>query len=359
MAAAVAFGKSTHPLPHSDFAVPTSPPPPGVFYPKPCGNPIGTCYAFPNQDFPYDPLALVAGCTIKCIQDAEVLVFHMPCIDGMLAASMAYWANPRLKLIGVTHDALHAGAIDKEIEGKRTIFCDICPKPEKLRPRLDLVIDHHPATAEIVDPPSDGELKRVIFDGKKSGAGLMWWYLTRRHPQAPDTPLFLRAVDSRDRGLFDVVPLSGALYTAIGDSTCVGCYMDMLYQPLRFVAPEVLKAEQERLARVQQLVPTARAFCIGGRRAWVVCDVHHTLVSELGRGILTTSPDRQHDVAALLCYNAELKTTRWSFRSIDGESARTMALYMKGNGHGDAAGATTEGEDWEKFTEGAWVEGDG
>ena len=154
--------------------------------------------------------------------DADIFVYHYPCIDGQLSAALAYIVKPTMTFIGTT--LKDVDVLAEQLSGKRVIFCDVCPT--RPHPYLHWVIDHHTRAKE------QQSNTNVIYDEVKSGAGLLWWLLTDDDPQSECTPRLIKAVDSTD---FTSSSDMGELCVALQDVDCFDCYIQALCDPDNFM----------------------------------------------------------------------------------------------------------------------------
>jgi len=295
----------------------------------------------PPAVFPRDdaPPAHTEGLAIRSLLDADVLVYHDPCHDGRMAAALAYGANPALKLIGIAPHQLAKGVLDEELKGKRVVFCDLCPAG--LTSDQQLVLDHHPRAGESV-AGHGWSAQQVVFDTTRSGAALMWWFITGSNIKLPH---LVRAIDLYDRGLFEQAPDAVGYHMALDDTPCPACYLEHMNDPSALITEEIRVKLRARQALLNATMGRAVEGTIHGTRVWLFADTPYNLVNEIGRLHLLAYSARAPGVAAFTRYNETEGRTAFSFRSVDGESARALALKMGGDGHGDAAGAGIDGRD--------------
>lgn len=285
--------------------------------------------------------------TVNNIQEAAFLVHHAPCVDGFLAASLAWGANPRLKMIGAHPQEVRDGKIPDKIkvlypgENGPVVYCDVCPDAAT----NSLVLDHHPVAATLV---SDVQPQSVIFDHLRSGAALMWQYIYGKKDLS-EAPEFVRAVDLYDRGQFSEAEKfrSSLYYSACallsednGGKPCPLCYLNLMVDP----EPMLLRATQQDIAHKKQVdfwANLAIPVTFMDRPAMLVYGSDGRYSTDISRRVF-----EKHIDATLIImprYHPGDNKTYWSFRSRDGKSAREAAQLLKGNGHGDAAGAETIG----------------
>lgn len=148
-----------------------------------------------------------------------IVFFHADCADGSLSAYLMEDMLPHAELRPSVYGKENTAGVD----GADVYFVDFSAPLEVMQDIADrahslTVIDHHKTAEEALKSlPSMASRATVIFDMKRSGAGLTWDYL---HPKTP-RPWYVDYVEDRDlwnwrlpesKGinayLFDVVPMT-------------------------------------------------------------------------------------------------------------------------------------------------------
>lgn len=133
----------------------------------------------------------------------KLIFYHHPCLDGSTAAWAALQAFGRENAVyqGFTHDQddVILKAIDAYVTDKTSVyFCDIVPP----RPILEMlpekagqiiIYDHHVSAEKMLKSFSHPKCE-IVFDMKRSGAGLTWDML---HPGKP-RPFVIELVEAMD-----------------------------------------------------------------------------------------------------------------------------------------------------------------
>ena len=123
----------------------------------------------------------------------QVVIYHSPCPDGFLAATILLSALPASVIyIGTDHRSL-----TRVLYHYRDYYCllvDIAPTVSDLallQPERFVVLDHHESSRETFAQltPAQG-----IYEPKRSGCGLAWQYVYAKWCM----PYLVAAVEARD-----------------------------------------------------------------------------------------------------------------------------------------------------------------
>ena len=309
-------------------------------------NPVQKCTLVPHMN---------VTLKVPSISSADIVVYHSPCVDGHLSAALAHWfacgQNQVLKFHGSSPQDAQDGKVIEKLgtsgitDSQFIVYCDICPRADTLRP-MDLVIDHHPLAAKTASQITDRS--QVVFNTERSGAALMWEYLTGT--DVSNAPEFVRAVDLHDRGKFtEAQALRSEQYYAatsiIADQNenkpCFDCYIELMNNPEPLLNQTAEWVERHK-KQVAFFVQMARRVMFYEREAVFVYGADGRYATDIGRALLDVQSD-PNKLVIVARYDASKNLTFWSFRSRDGMSAAAAAQILRGNGHGNAAGAETHG----------------
>ena len=132
------------------------------------------------------------------MEQFDIIYYHKNCPDGIGGLWVANHSN-KIPI----HYPLPAGEnpILEEMENKRIIFVDVCPKPNFILQTIKkcnkmVILDHHKSSKEMVEDIMKKKFSNleIIFDMERSGAKIAWDYF---FPKTP-CPFFINYIEDKD-----------------------------------------------------------------------------------------------------------------------------------------------------------------
>ena len=128
----------------------------------------------------------------------DIICYHKNCPDGIggLWAANYYKEIPK-------HYPLPAGENPylEEIENKKIIFVDVCPKPDFIIETIEkcskmVILDHHKTSKEMLESIIERNYPNleIVFDMGRSGAKIAWEYFFPNRP----CPFFISYIEDKD-----------------------------------------------------------------------------------------------------------------------------------------------------------------
>jgi uncharacterized protein len=267
----------------------------------------------------------------------DLIYYHAQCTDGWCSAYIASKRYPEAKLIPAYHSTEPPYA---EVEGKDVLMVDFCWKTIEVNSRLSAlaksltIIDHHrTAKADIEGLPN------VIFDLKRSGAGLTWDELFGKEVDIPGVitipgqprPWYVNYVEDRD--LWN---------NKLPDTKEISAYLKLI--PLTIEAWDNLVSENRHTAAtngavllkginnyVSEVIQTRRLGTFHDRSVGVI-NAPFPYISELGHELAKESQ------IGMSWYERQDGKISFSMRSIGDIDVSAIARIHGGGGHTNAAG---------------------
>jgi len=286
-----------------------------------------------------------------------LVIHHANCNDGVCAAAIAEQYHQENDM-HISHFAMgynntvseiaeHLVELKaKNLEVTNILFVDFSLKLKamqvltKLVPEV-LVIDHHIGAKEDTSHPEYGA--DVVFDDKRSGAGLTWDYF---YPDLKDDrPTIVDIVEDRDLWNFKH-DLTEPVCAIIRDGGMeVRRWMDLLNLSYNQIMHNIAEKGQAVLDHNRAMINTE----VNKQLKWLnvvsiegIPDFHvfnsTTLVSEQLNTLLI---HEDYKLAAAVSYRMSNDGSLYcSARSIDDKSALKVAKHFSGGGHPNASGFT-------------------
>lgn len=297
------------------------------------------------------------------LKPSVVCLYHANCMDGLISAAIVNL---------FFHGAVECVPIHYKDEvpvdlmvGRHVYMVDFTFEPEEILPHLGkmrnlTVIDHHHdamapwvALAEAKTYPTD-QLK-VVYNGKRSGAGLVWQYFfgAPGHSRSSDMPILIQYAQEYDlrtkllpdtdevqSGLRYNFPPRDAALAALGDFLLKGGPEEV--EELRRIGTVILRQEMIMVEAFIKRHLMVRDFL--EYKNIPVCYMPVELANQAGEVLHTRFVDAPFVV--LFEDNYQDGTRKYSFRSRkDGDiDVSAIAQRFGGKGHFDSSGATVKRE---------------
>jgi oligoribonuclease NrnB/cAMP/cGMP phosphodiesterase (DHH superfamily) len=269
----------------------------------------------------------------------DLIYYHAQCTDGWCAAYIASKRYPEARLVPAYHSTEPPYV---NVEGKDVLMVDFCWKTLETNAKLGAlaksltIIDHHrTAKADIEGLPN------VIFDLKRSGAGLTWDYLFGKDAEdliyrdgsnfQEERPWYVNYVEDRD--LWN---------NKLPDTKEVSAYLKLI--PHTVEAWNILVSENRHTAvtngavlliginnYVDEIVQTRRLGTFHGRTVGIV-NAPFPHASEIGHELAKESE------ISMSWYERQDGKISFSMRSIGNIDVSAIAKLHGGGGHINAAG---------------------
>jgi len=285
-----------------------------------------------------------------------LVIHHANCNDGVCAAAIAEQYHKENDM-HISHFAMGYNNMVSEIaehlvelraknlEVTNVLFVDFSLKLKamqvltKLVPEV-LVIDHHIGAKEDTNHPDYGA--DVIFDDKRSGAGLTWDYF---YPDLKDSrPMIVDIVEDRDLWNFDFDITEPVCAIIRDDGMDISRWVELLHlnpdevSSLGKKGQAVLDHNKAMIAtEVNRQLNWPNVISIEGiskfhifNSTTLISEQLNTLLSHPDYKLNTAVSYRMGNNGMLYC----------SARSIDDKSALEVAKRFNGGGHPNAAGFT-------------------
>jgi oligoribonuclease NrnB/cAMP/cGMP phosphodiesterase (DHH superfamily) len=269
----------------------------------------------------------------------DLIYYHAQCTDGWCSAYIASKEYPEAKLIPAYHSTEPPYV---EVEGKDVLMVDFCWKTLEVNSKLSAlaksltIIDHHRTAKSDIEG-----LSNVIFDLKRSGAGLTWDYLFGKDAEhllyrdgstfQEKRPWYVDYVEDRD--LWN---------NKLPDTKEISAYLKLI--PLTVEAWNNLASENRHTAAtngaillkgidsyVTEVVKTRRLGIFHDHTVGVV-NAPFPYISELGHELAKESQ------IGLSWYERQDGKISFSMRSIGDIDVSAIARVHGGGGHTNAAG---------------------
>lgn len=291
-----------------------------------------------------------------------IILYHANCLDGFTAAFYA------AKFFGVDEDKLipvEYGKPAPKLNGEHVLIVDFSypvAQLKKIKAKSILILDHHISAekdlAELPRPlhgemPNDGIW--AVFNQKKSGASLVWWWFHKPYAPPEEMPLLIQHVEDRDLWKFK---LNGTkdfnAHLAIKDKTFDQWQkvhdMSVSQRHQFYKTGAALRKQHEMQCRQYLKSCYAGSIVVKSQEqdkkkllTVPVYNVPFTHTSDLCDLFLT---ENNRPIVATFYHDSE-GMKKWSLRSAKdgGPDVSIIAKQYGGGGHKNAAGFTTSAED--------------
>lgn len=272
----------------------------------------------------------------------KLVIYHSNCNDGLAGAWVIKQVYPDAECIPAQYQRS-----PPDVTGRDVIMVDFSYKRDELLKLLDAcnsmeIYDHHASAERELAGLSHPKLKKVVFDMKRSGAGIAWDEFTRGQPR----PLAINIIEDYDLWRFqypETKPLMEAIRSVPRTMESFSLTMKLLMASPE-LATQLTHIGQWCLDLKTQMVQLAcekaEEVEIAGHRVYAT-NVPYFLSSECGNELIR---DRAFGVTY---YRAEDGRWKFSLRSRnDREDVSRIAEKWGGGGHRNAAGFTTDQLPW-------------
>jgi len=259
--------------------------------------------------------------------DAPIVLYHSPCIDGLTAAWVAKQRFPDAECI----EAMHHKPVPVDLSGRRVYMLDFSYdratmlKLQAVAASM-IVLDHHKGAAEQLE-----DLPDCVFDMSRSGAGLAW---DAFFPNVA-RPWLVDYVEDRDLWNWRL-PRSKEVSAALASFDLTFTTLDQFaLSTVEQTATEgaaILRYQEQVVSRAAK---DARLIVFEGHEVFAVNS--NTMVSELGHHLT------KGRAFAVIWRQVGDSKYAYSLRSDEGGvNVSHIAQRYGGNGHPQAAGFSSD-----------------
>lgn len=313
-----------------------------------------------NPDVPAIEESALSNRAIQ-LKPPVVCLYHANCMDGLISAAIVnLFYHGAVECVPVHYkDPVPV----ETIRDRHVYLVDFTFEPQELEPHFPLmrsltIIDHHKdAMAAWVDLDNERkyptEFLKVVYDAKRSGAGLVWkfFFAAPGNSRTTDMPILIQYaqeydlwtktlpnVDEVQSGLRYTFPPRHAALAALGDFLVKAG--DEEVEEMRKIGTVVLRQEMTMVEDFVKRHLMVRDFL--EYENIPVCHMPAELANQAGELLYNRYPDAPFVVLFEDNYNSGSR--KYSFRSKKGVGIDVSAIAMRfgGKGHENSSGATVK-----------------
>jgi len=280
----------------------------------------------------------------------DIIISHAACPDGFCAAYIAKKKYPDAEVIFRAHGQTGIDELIEHCRGKRVLMTDFSlPTKEQNIALIDaasytMILDHHKTAESKIGGLPQAACAKIVFDMKRSGAGLTWDYLFGRDSGLPNARGERRNDGAERPWYVDYVEDRDLWNWKLTNSKEINAYIGTL--PFTFEAWDVLLDLDESdavslgagaLAHIEHYVREAVKHTQMGTLdgdTVAVLNVTYLNCSEIGN-VLAGLADY-----GMTWFERGDGLVQFSLRSIGDFDVSKIASSLDGGGHKNAAGFT-------------------